>query len=161
MYPRPNTRIHTLRAPALRNSAQHPSAAPPGNRQRHHLARDRKLALGSCTSKEAHYRRPQEDGSENPRVPAAGVPRYQHPPAGRHGCDLSSSSSPGTAQAFCYQFLQATLQITHLAQISPVSVHLTVMLLMFYFTVTPNLRLYCTMFCHFFRCKINKEEGTD
>lgn len=80
-----------------------------------------------------------------------GSPSTSTPPAGRHGCDLSSSSfSPGTAHALCYQLLQATLQITHLAQISPVSAHLTVMLLMFYFTVTPNLRLYCTMFCHFF-----------
>lgn len=42
----------------------------------------------------------------------------------------------------------AALQITHLAQINPVSEHLTVMLLMFPFAVTPNLRLYCTIFCH-------------
>ena len=78
--------------------------------------------------------------------------------ANRHGCNLSSS--PSIACTLYYQILQATLQITHLAQISPVSAHLTVMLLMFYFTVTPNLGPYCTMFCHL-RCKINKEEGTD
>lgn len=78
--------------------------------------------------------------------------------ANRHGCNLSSS--PSIARTVYYQILQATLQITHLAQISPVSVHLTVMLLMFYFTVTPNSRPYCTTFCHL-RCKINKEEGTD
>lgn len=78
--------------------------------------------------------------------------------ANRHGCNLSSS--PSIACTLYYHVLQATLQITHLAQISPVSAHLTVMLLMFYFTVTPNLRPYCTMFCHL-RCKINKEEGAD
>lgn len=54
-----------------------------------------------------------------------------------------------------YQILQGTHQITHLVQISPVVAHLTVMLLMLYFTVTPNLRPCCTVFCHL-RCKINK-----
>lgn len=75
----------------------------------------------------------------------------------RLGCALSSS--PSTARTLHYQLLQAALQITHLAQITPVSAHLTVML-MLYFTVTPNLSPYCTIFCHL-RCKINKEEGRD
>lgn len=74
----------------------------------------------------------------------------------RLGCALSSS--PSTARTLHYQLSQAALQITHLAQITPVSAHLTVMLLMLYFTVTPNLSPYCSIFCHL-RCKINKEEG--
>lgn len=76
----------------------------------------------------------------------------------RHECALTSSRS--TASTLHYQLLQAALQITHLAQITPVSAHLTVMLLMLYFTVTPNLSPYCTIFCHLL-CKINKDEGRD
>lgn len=73
---------------------------------------------------------------------------------------LGSPSFPSTARTLRYQLLQAAFQITHLAQITPVSAHLTVILLTLYFTETPNLSPYCTIFCHL-RCKINKEEGRD
>lgn len=99
-------------------------------------------------------------GREVARPGAGGKPWATVRTPGLAGRDTIFPSPPAPHTHGSYQTLQATLQITHLAQISPVSAHLTVMLLMFYFPVTPNLRPDCTMFCHL-RGKINKEEGRD